>query len=410
MSKLSLTQIDLKGKRALVRVDFNVPLEERDGKQVVTDDTRIRETLPTINYLREHGAKVILMSHLGRPKGKPVEKYSLRPVAARLEELIAQPVAFATDCVGKPAAEIAANLRDGGVALLENVRFHPEEEKNDHTFAQALANLGDVYVNDAFGSAHRGHASTEGVARILPVAVAGFLMQKELRYLAQELEKPAKPFVVFLGGAKVSDKITVIDRLLEKADVILIGGAMAYTFDLAKRRSVGKSFSEPDKVETARAALDKAAKLGVKFLLPVDSYIVEQIDFEKRTVSPGKFTSPNEPIPDGWMGVDIGPETIKLFSDEIAKARTIFWNGPMGVFEIKDCAKGTFAIAAAIAANSKAISIIGGGDSVKAVKKAKVADKITFISTGGGASLELLEGKELPGVAALTDATSAQAA
>ena len=410
MSKLSLTEIDLKGKRALVRVDFNVPLEERDGKQVVTDDTRIRETLPTINYLREHGAKVILMSHLGRPKGKPVEKYSLRPVAARLEELIGQPVAFATDCVGKPAAEIAANLRDGGVALLENVRFHPEEEKNDHTFAQALANLGDVYVNDAFGSAHRGHASTEGVARILPVAVAGFLMQKELRYLAQELEKPAKPFVVVLGGAKVSDKITVIDRLLEKADVILIGGAMAYTFDLAKRRSVGKSFSEPDKVETARAAVDKAAKLGVKFLLPVDSYIVEQIDFEKRFVSEGKFTAPNEPIPDSWMGVDIGPETITLFSDEIAKARTIFWNGPMGVFEIKDCAKGTFAIAAAIAANSKAISIIGGGDSVKAVKKAKVADKITFISTGGGASLELLEGKELPGVAALTDATSAQAA
>ena len=409
MSKLSLTQIDLKGKRALVRVDFNVPLEERDGKQVVTDDTRIRETLPTINYLREHGAKVILMSHLGRPKGKPVEKYSLRPVAARLEELIGQPVAFATDCIGKPAAEIAANLRDGGVALLENVRFHPEEEKNDHTFAQALANLGDVYVNDAFGSAHRAHASTEGVAKIVGVAVAGFLMQKELRYLAQELEKPARPFVVVLGGAKVSDKISVIDRLLEKADVILIGGAMAYTFDLAKRRSVGKSLSEPDKIETARAALEKAQKRNVKFLLPVDSYIVEQIDFEKRTVSPGKFTAPNEPIPDGWMGVDIGPETLKLFRDEIGKARTIFWNGPMGVFEIKDCAKGTFAIAEAIAANSSAVSIIGGGDSVKAVKKAKMADKVTFISTGGGASLELLEGKELPGVAALSDA-SAQAA
>ena len=410
MSKLLLTHIDLKGKRALVRVDFNVPLEERDGRQIITDDTRIRETLPTINYLREHGAKVILMSHLGRPKGKPVEKYSLRPVAARLEELIGQPVAFATDCVGKPAAEIAANLRDGGVALLENVRFHSEEEKNDHTFAQALANLGDVYVNDAFGSAHRGHASTEGVARILPVAVAGFLMQKELRFLAQELEKPAKPFVVVLGGAKVSDKITVIDRLLEKADVILIGGAMAYTFELAKGRSVGKSLSELDKVETARAALNKAQKRGVKFLLPVDSYIVEQIDFEKRTVSLGRFTKPDEPVPDAWMGVDIGPETIKRFADEIAKARTVFWNGPMGVFEIKECAKGTFAIAEAIAKNSNAISIIGGGDSVKAVKKAKVADKITFISTGGGASLELLEGKELPGVAALTDASSAQAA
>jgi len=409
MSKLSLTQIDLKGKSVLVRVDFNVPMEERDGKQVVTDDTRIRETLATINYLREHGAKVLLMSHLGRPKGKPVEKYSLRPVAARLEELLGQPVAFASDCVGKPPEEIGAKLRDGGVALLENVRFHPEEEKNDRAFAQALAKLGDVYVNDAFGSAHRAHASTEGVARIVPVAVAGFLMQKELRYLAQELEKPARPFVVVLGGAKVSDKINVIDRLLEKADVILIGGAMAYTFDLAKGRPVGKSLSEPDKVATARAALEKAVKLGVKFLLPVDSYIVEQIDFEKRTVSPGKFTAPNEPLPDGWMGVDIGPETIKRFGDEIAKARTIFWNGPMGVFEIKECAKGTFAVAEAIAANSNAVSIIGGGDSVKAVKKAKVADKITFISTGGGASLELLEGKELPGVAALSNA-SAQAA
>ena len=409
MTKLSLTQIDLKGKRVLVRVDFNVPLEERDGKQAVTDDTRIRETLPTINYLREHGAKVLLMSHLGRPKGKPVEKYSLRPVAARLEELLGQPVAFASDCIGKPAEEIGANLRDGGVALLENVRFHSEEEKNDPVFAQALAKLGDVYVNDAFGSAHRAHASTEGVAKIVPVAVAGFLMQKELRYLAQELEKPRRPFVVVLGGAKVSDKITVIDRLLDKADVILIGGAMAYTFELAKGHAVGKSLCEPDKLETARAALEKAVKLGVKFLLPVDSYVVEQIDFEKRTVSPGKFTSPNEPIPDGWMGVDIGPETIKLFSEEIAKARTIFWNGPMGVFEIKECAKGTFGVAEAIAANSDAVSIIGGGDSVKAVKKARVADKITFISTGGGASLELLEGKELPGVAALSNA-SAQAA
>ena len=353
--------------------------------------------------------KSVLMSHLGRPKGKPVEKYSLRPVAARLEELIGQPVAFASDCVGKPAEEIGANLRDGGVALLENVRFHAEEEKNDAAFAQALAKLGEVYVNDAFGSAHRAHARRKVSRRILPVAVAGFLMQKELRYLAQELEKPARPFVVVLGGAKVSDKIMVIDRLLEKADAILIGGAMAYTFELAKGNSVGKSLSEPDKVEIARAALNKAQRLGVKFLLPVDSYIVEQIDFEKRTVSPGKFTLPDEPIPEGWMGVDIGPETIKLFSAEIAKARTIFWNGPMGVFEIKECAKGTFAIAEAIAANSNAVSIIGGGDSVKAVKKAHVADKITFISTGGGASLELLEGKELPGVAALSDA-SAQAA
>jgi phosphoglycerate kinase len=409
MPKLSLSQVDVKGKRALVRVDFNVPLEERDERQVVTDDTRIRESLPTINYLREHGAKVILMSHLGRPKGKPVEKYSLRPVAARLQEMIGQPVLFSADCIGKEAEDLAARMREGEVALLENVRFHPEEEKNDPSFAQALARLGEIYVNDAFGSAHRAHASTEGVARILPIAVAGFLMQKELRYLAQELEKPARPFVVVLGGAKVSDKITVIDRLIEKADAILIGGAMAYTFDLANGRPVGKSLAEPDKIETARAALNKAKARGVKFLLPVDSYIVEQIDFNARTVSPGKYTAPNETIPDGWMGVDIGPPTIRLFSSEIASARTVFWNGPMGVFEIKDCAKGTFAIAEAIAANSKAVSIIGGGDSVKAVKKAGVADKITFISTGGGASLELLEGKELPGVAALSEAP-AQAA
>src|SRR5512132_1735931 len=277
MNKLSLPEIDLKGKRALVRVDFNVPLEERDGKQVVTDDTRIRETLPTINYLREHGAKVMLMSHLGRPKGKLVEKYSLCPVAARLEELIGQPVAFASDCVGKPAEAIGANLREGGVALLENVRFHAEEEKNDAAFAQALAKLGDVYVNDAFGSAHRAHASTEGVARFMPVAVAGFLMQKELRYLAQELEKPARPFVVVLGGAKVSDKITVIDRLLEKADVILIGGAMAYTFELAKGRSVGKSLSERDKVDVALVALAKAGKRGVKFLLPIDNTVATPV-------------------------------------------------------------------------------------------------------------------------------------
>jgi phosphoglycerate kinase len=338
-----------------------------------------------------------------------VKKYSLRPVAARLQEMIGQPVLFSADCIGKEAEDVFARMREGEVALLENVRFHPEEEKNDPSFAQALARLGEIYVNDAFGSAHRAHASTEGVARILPIAVAGLLMQKELRYLAQELEKPARPFVVVLGGAKVSDKITVIDRLIEKADAILIGGAMAYTFDSAKGRPVGKSLAEPDKIETARAALNKARACGMKFLLPVDSYIVQQIDFNMRTVSPGKYTAPNETIPDGWMGVDIGPATMKLFSSEIASARTAFWNGPMGVFEIKDCAKGTFAIAEAIAANSKAVSIIGGGDSVKAVKKAGVADKITFISTGGGASLELLEGKELPGVAALSEAP-AQAA
>ena len=404
MAKLSIREIDVKGKRVLVRVDFNVPLEQRDGHQVVTDDTRIRESLPTINYLRERGAKVILMSHLGRPKGAAVEKYSLRPVGLKLSELVGGPVIFSVNCIGKVPEEIVAQMCDGDVTLLENVRFHREEEANDASFARKLAKLGDIYVNDAFGSAHRAHASTEGVAKLLPVAAAGFLMEKELKFLSEELKQPERPFVVVLGGAKVSDKITVIDSLLEKADTILIGGAMAYTFELAQGRSVGKSLSEPDKVETAKAALEKAKQRGVKFLLPVDSYIVEQIDFTARTVSPGKYTGAGEEIPTGWMGVDIGPETIKLFGAEVAGAKTIFWNGPMGVFEIKECAKGTFAIAEAIAANNGAVSIIGGGDSVKAVKKAGVANKITFISTGGGASLELLEGKELPGVAALADA------
>jgi phosphoglycerate kinase len=404
MAKLSIREIDVKGKRVLMRVDFNVPLEERDGHQVVTDDTRIRESLPTIDYLRERGAKIILMSHLGRPKGAPVEKYSLRPVGLKLSELIGRPVVFSVDCIGKVPEEIVAQMCEGDVTLLENVRFHREEEKNDPSFARELAKLGEIYVNDAFGSAHRAHASTEGVAKLLPVAAAGFLMEKELKFLSEELKQPARPFVVVLGGAKVSDKITVIDSLLDKADTILIGGAMAYTFELAQGRSVGKSLSEPDKVETAKAALEKAKQRGVKFLLPVDSYIVEQTDFTARTVSPGKYTGASEEIPAGWMGVDIGPKTIKLFGAEIGGAKTIFWNGPMGVFEIKECAKGTFAIAEAIAANNGAVSIIGGGDSVKAVKKAGVADQVTFISTGGGASLELLEGKELPGVAALADA------
>jgi phosphoglycerate kinase len=404
MAKLSIRDLELKGKRVLVRVDFNVPLEQRNGQQVVTDDTRIRESLPTINYLRERGAKIILMSHLGRPKGARVEKYSLRPASVRLSEMIGQPVFFSADCIGQAPEEIVAQMHGGDVALLENLRFHPEEEANDRAFAQALAKFGDIYVNDAFGSAHRAHASTEGVARLLPVAAAGFLMEKELKFLSEELEHPARPFIVVLGGAKVSDKITVIDSLLEKADTILIGGAMTYTFELAKARGVGQSLCEPDKVETARAALAKARERGVKFLLPVDSYIVEQIDFTARSVSPGKYNAPSEEIPAGWMGVDIGPATVKLFSSEIAGARTVFWNGPMGVFEIKECAKGTFAIAEAIAANAEAVSIIGGGDSVKAVRKAGVAEKVTFISTGGGASLELLEGKELPGVAALAAA------
>ena len=403
MPKLSLRDIDVSGQRVLVRVDFNVPVDERDGKSVITDDTRMRESLPTIAYLREHGAKVILMAHFGRPKGRLNPKYSLRPVADHLHTLLGHPVLFSTDVIGAVPEKIIAHMHAGDVALLENVRFHAEEEANDPAFAQALAKLGDVFVNDAFGAAHRAHASTAGVAQYVKKAVAGFLMEKELTYLQDELENPARPFVVILGGAKVSDKITVIDRLLDKADTIIVGGGMAYTFRLAMGRKIGKSLSEPDKVDTAKAALAKAKAKGVKFLLPVDNYIVEELDFGAKTVSPGRYTAPGDDIPDGWEGVDIGPESVKLFTAEVAGAKTIVWNGPMGVFEIKECAKGTFAIAEAIAANTGCKSIIGGGDSVKAVKRAGVADKVTFISTGGGASLELLEGKALPGVTALND-------
>lgn len=405
MPKLTVRDLDVTGKRVLLRVDFNVPVDERDGKQVITDDTRIRESLPTINYLREHGARTIIMAHFGRPKGKPNPKYSLRPVADHLHTLINHPVIFSQDVLGPTPERIIAHMKNGDVSLLENVRFHEEEEKNDPAFAQALAKLGEIYVNDAFGAAHRAHASTEGVAHYVAKAVAGFLMEKELTYLQDELQNPTRPFVVILGGAKVSDKISVIDRLLDRADTILIGGAMAYTFALALGKNVGKSLSEPDKVNTAKAALDKAKARGVKFLLPVDNYIVEHLDFDAKSVSPGKYTQLGEDIPDGWEGVDIGPETVKLFAAEVAGAKTVVWNGPMGVFEIKECAKGTFAIAEAIAANSGCKSIIGGGDSVKAVKRAGVADKVTFISTGGGASLELLEGKTLPGVAALETKT-----
>jgi phosphoglycerate kinase len=403
MPKKTIRDIDLTGKRALVRVDFNVPLDHQSGTAVVTDDTRIKESLPTIDYLRERGAKVILMSHLGRPKGKPSPEFSLRPVADYLHTLIGQPVAFSHDVVGEVPARIVAHMKNGDVALLENVRFEAGEEKNDPELARQLASLGDIFVNDAFGSAHRAHSSTAGVAAHLP-AVSGFLMEKELAYMHDALQAPARPFVVILGGAKVSDKIKVIDRLLEQADTILIGGGMAYTFKMALGQTIGKSLCEPDLVPTAKAALEKAQSRGVKFLLPVDNLIVENLDFGAKTVSPGKFTEPGAGIPDGWEGVDIGPETLKQYTAEVAAAKTIVWNGPMGVFEIKDCARGTFAIAEAIAANTGCQSIIGGGDSVKAVKRAGVADKVTFISTGGGASLELLEGKDLPGVTALLDA------
>jgi len=408
MQKKSLNDICVSCKTVLVRVDFNVPLEHKDGTTRITDDTRIKETLPTIQKLVAEGAKIILVSHLGRPKGKPEFQYSLAPVAKHLSELLSKPVQFSTENITQPESlavlqQKISSLQPGEVILLENIRFYEGEEKNDPSLAQALASLCDVYVNDAFGSAHRAHASTEGVARYAQAAVAGLLMERELSYLGDKLETPEHPFVVILGGAKVSDKIRVIDRLLEKADTLLIGGGMSYTFKHALGQKIGRSLCELDHVSTALGALQKAKQRGVELLLPIDNLITNQLNFEARSVGNTQFTSPNEPIPDGWEGVDIGPETIRLFCSHIAKAKTILWNGPMGVFEIQACAEGTFAIARAIAQNTSATSIIGGGDSVKAVKQAGCADKITFISTGGGATLEFLEGKTLPGVAALNE-------
>ncbi|MCS7337558.1 MAG: phosphoglycerate kinase [Verrucomicrobiae bacterium] len=416
MAKLTVRDISVTGKRVFVRVDFNVPMEEKDGRMVVTDDTRIRETLPTIELLIKSGAKVILASHLGRPKGKREPSMSLRPVAARLQELLGKPVAFAEDCIGPEAENAVAALKPGEVLLLENVRFHPEEEANDPGFAEQLAKLADVYVNDAFGSAHRAHASTEGVARVIAkrggVCAAGLLMERELKFLGDELENPARPFVVILGGAKVSDKINVINKLLEKADTVLIGGAMVYTFRLAQGYKVGKSLVEPDKIEVANAALEKAKRLNVKFMLPVDDVIAvpvktDKLDKKGKPVMDYTNIRVNSDMncPDDAAGLDIGPETVKAYSAEVLKAKTILWNGPMGMFEDSRFAEGTFAIARAVAeATAKgAKSIIGGGDSIKAINKAKLGDRITFMSTGGGASLEFLEGAVLPGVAALTD-------
>ncbi|MBP7948379.1 MAG: phosphoglycerate kinase [Verrucomicrobiales bacterium] len=403
MAKMNIRDIDVSGKRCLVRVDFNVPLEEKGGEMVITDDTRIRETLPTLQALREAGAKLILCSHLGRPNGVRDPKQSLKPVAKALAALLGTTVDFADDCVGEAAKAKALALAPGGVLLLENVRFHAGEETNDSALAAQLAELAEIYVNDAFGSAHRAHASTAGVAKFLP-SVSGLLMEKELAYLHDELEAPARPFVVILGGAKVSDKINVINRLLDKADTVIIGGGMAYTFrKLVQGISLGKSLYKPEWEPIAAAALAKARQRGVKFLIPVDAMITDRFDFEAKQVGTTRFTAVNESIPDGWEGVDIGPESVKLFAAEIAGAKTLLWNGPMGVFEIKDCAGGTFAVARAIAQNRECQSIIGGGDSVKAVKQAGVADRVTFISTGGGASLELLEGKDLPGVTALAE-------
>jgi phosphoglycerate kinase len=401
MKKLSLRDLDVRGKRVLVRVDFNVPTEERDGRIAITDDTRVRESLPTINYLREHGARTILMAHFGRPKGKPVDKYSLRPVADHLHTLINHPVAFSRHTTGGEAEEIIREMKEGDVTLLENVRFQAEEEANDPGFSEALARLGDIYVNDAFGAAHRAHASTAGITKFIGQSAMGFLMEKELQYLQGELEKPAKPFVVIMGGSKVSDKINVIKALMEKADTILIGGAMANTFWKAKGTPVGASRVEADKLNLANELIEHAKAKGVKLLLPVDAVEADEFKAGARKRNTGKV-SDGHGISDGWQALDIGHATIALYKEEIAKAKTILWNGPLGVFEISDFAEGTFAIAEAVA-KSNATSIIGGGDSVTAVKQAGLADQMTFISTGGGASLELLEGKELPGVASLTD-------
>jgi phosphoglycerate kinase len=405
MPKLSIRDLDLTDKRVLIRVDFNVPL--KDG--IITDDTRIRETLPTIEYALRHKAKVILCSHLGRPKGKPAASMSLRPLVDHLRMLLDhilgedENVAFSPDCVGEVATEMAANLESGQPLLLENLRFHPEEESNDPAFAKKLASLCDIYVNDAFGSAHRAHASTEGITHFVKQSAAGLLMVKELNYLGKALTEPDKPFVAIIGGAKVSDKIGVIDNLLNdgpaKADAIIIGGGMAYTFLNAQGQSTGKSLVETDKIGIAKATMAKAKEKGVRFLLPVDHILADKFAPDAKT----KIFSGDAPFPAELMALDIGPKSIILFEDEIAEARTVIWNGPMGVFEMPAFAHGTNAIAHAVARNHDATTIVGGGDSVAAIQQSGVADRITHISTGGGASLEFLEGKTLPGVAALTD-------
>jgi phosphoglycerate kinase len=401
MPKLSVRDLEVKGRRVLVRVDFNVPTEEVEGGVRISDDTRIRESLPTIKLLREKGAKVVLLAHFGRPKGKLNPKYSLRPVAKRLAELISAEVEFSPEVIGDQAEKATRQLAEGGVLLIENVRFYAEEEANDPDFARQLARLGDVYANDAFGAAHRAHASTEGVAHYLSPAAMGLLMEKELRYLQDELANPERPFLVILGGAKVSDKIGVIKALMEKADVFLIGGAMAYTFYRALGIPTGASRVEEDKVHLAEELLQLAKQKGIKFLLPVDN--IETDEFKAGAHSRNTtLLSKERGITDGWEAVDIGSQTIRLYETEIGKAKTVLWNGPVGVFEIPDFANGTRALAEALA-RSSAKSIIGGGDSVTAVKQFGLADRMTFISTGGGASLELLEGKTLPGVAALTD-------
>ncbi len=393
----SITDLDLRGKRVFLRVDFNVPLENG----VITDDTRVRASLPSIQYALDQGALVILASHLGRPKGKPNPEMSLRPVAARLSELLGCQVTFAEDCVGPAALEAVDATATPGVVLLENLRFHPEEEKNDDAFARQLASLADVYVDDAFGSAHRAHASVDGIIKYLRPAAAGFLMDRELQYLGKALGHPDRPFVGILGGAKVSDKLDVIENLVAKVDALLVGGAMAYTFLKAQGKPVGRSLVEDDKIEAARRILDLARRRGVTLLLPVDHIVAAKLE----AGVPVETLAVDDAAIGDRMGLDIGPKTVAAYAAEIRAAKTIVWNGPMGVFEIAAFATGTMAVAQAVA-DSGAVSIIGGGDSIAAVKKAGLTDRITHVSTGGGASLEFLGGITLPGVAALERSTT----
>ena len=393
LGKLSIDELRLKGKRVFIRVDFNVPL---DDNLRITDDSRIRSTLATINYAIDEGAKVILASHLGRPKGKPDPRFSLAPIAKRLQRLLDKDVIFAPDCIGSQVESIVSKMKDGDVVLLENLRYHPEEEKNDEEFSKKLASIADFFINDAFGAAHRAHASTVGITKFLPSA-AGFLMKKEIEYLKGVVDNPIRPFVAILGGAKVSGKIGVLEHLEDKVDKVVVGGGMAFTFIKAMGNEVGDSLVETEMIETAQRIRKKLKAAGIKFYLPVDCVIAQSLE-------PGAETKivPTLEIPKGWKALDIGPATVKLFSEALENAKTILWNGPMGVFEVDAFSRGTYSIANAVA-DAYALTIVGGGDTDLAVHRAGVTNALSFISTGGGASLQLLEGKELPGIAALTD-------